>query len=125
MLPDDILLEIFDFCVDQGQDSKEEMQSWQLLIHVCRRWRIVVFGSPRRLNLRLFCTPKTRAGDMLGIWPALPFLIQGSISSISDTVNTISMLNYSDRMHVVDFKISGSQLSYVSVAKAPIGICLQ
>jgi hypothetical protein len=116
MLPDDVLLEIFGFCVDQGQDSEEETKSWQLLIHVSRRWRTIVFGSPRRLNLRLFCTPQRPASDALDIWPALPFHIQGSISSMSDVVNAITMLNYSNRMRIINFKISGSQFGYVSAA---------
>jgi hypothetical protein len=40
-----VLLEIFDFYVFE--------ESWETLIHVCRRrrWRYVVFGSPRRLDL--------------------------------------------------------------------------
>jgi hypothetical protein len=116
MLPDEVLLEIFHSCINQGQDAKEEAKSWQLLIHVCRRWRIIVFGSPRRLNLRLFCTPQTPADDTLGIWPALPLLIQGSISSESDAVNTTTMLNYSDRMCTIDFEISPSQYDCVLAA---------
>jgi hypothetical protein len=119
MLPDDVLLEIFGFCVGHGQDSKEEMKSWQLLIHVCRRWRIIVFGSPRHLNLRLLCTPKMPADDTLSIWPALPFLIQGTISSTPDNAisnNTVTMLNYSDRLRVIDFEIWDSQFGYVSAA---------
>lgn len=120
MLPDEVLLEIFNICVNQGQDSKEEMnkemRSWQILIHVCRRWRIIVFGSPRRLNLRLFCTPQTPADDTLGIWPALPLLIQGTISSASDADNTTTMLDYSDRMRSINFEISISQCGYVSAA---------
>jgi hypothetical protein len=56
MLPDDVLLVIFDFCADEGQITKKGIEAWQSLVHVCRRWRSVVFGSPRRLNLRLVCT---------------------------------------------------------------------
>ena len=51
MLPDDVLLAIFDFCGD-----KYELEAWQTLVHVCRRWRSVVLGSPRRLGLQLVCT---------------------------------------------------------------------
>ncbi|KAH9968533.1 hypothetical protein BGW80DRAFT_1338084, partial [Lactifluus volemus] len=29
---------------------------WQRLAHVCRRWRHIIFDSPRSLNLQLFCT---------------------------------------------------------------------
>ena len=71
MLPDDILLAIFDFYLDQAW-----AEAWQLLVHVCRRWRSVVFGSPRRLKLRLICTPETPARDTLDVWPPLPLFIQ-------------------------------------------------
>jgi hypothetical protein len=116
MLPDDVLLQIFDFCVDQGQDTKEEVHAWQPLVHVCRQWRIIVFGSPRRLNLRLLCAPKRHAGTTLRIWPALPLLIHGSISSVSDAINTIIMLNYSDRIHKIELDISRSRLDDVLAA---------
>jgi hypothetical protein len=57
-LPDDVLLEIFDFYFPvlgyQYFHTKRIVESWQSLVHVCRRWRCLVFGSPRRLNLRLF-----------------------------------------------------------------------
>jgi hypothetical protein len=40
--------------------------------------RRLQFGSPRRLNLRLCCAPKSPVRDM-GIWPALPLFIRGYI----------------------------------------------
>jgi F-box-like len=45
MLPDDVLLEIFDFYVNKDKDKyyKNEIEAWQTLVHVCRRWRSVVF----------------------------------------------------------------------------------
>jgi hypothetical protein len=116
MLPDDVLLEIFSFCVDQGQDTNEEMKSWRSLVHVCRWWRIIVFGSSCRLNLRLFCTPRTSGSATLDIWPALPLLIKGSIFNASDAINTITMLNCNDRIHQIELKISASQFDYVSAA---------
>ena len=70
-LPDTVLLEIFNFYVDRpGADE----DVWHTLVHVCRRWRFVVFDSPRRLNLRIRCTPK-RPLKMRDIWPALPIVI--------------------------------------------------
>ena len=46
MLPDDVLLELFHFHVDKAWNEdgyEEEMEAWQSLVHVCRRWRSVVF----------------------------------------------------------------------------------
>jgi hypothetical protein len=53
----------------------ERLEAWCTLIHVCRRWRILVFASPRRLNLRLACTRRKPMGDMLSIWPTIPIVI--------------------------------------------------
>jgi hypothetical protein len=41
------------------------------------QWRTLVLESPRRLNLRLFCTPKTPVKDTLDVWPALPLIVEG------------------------------------------------
>ena len=76
MLPDDVLLEMFDFYVDEAMEEDEELESWQTLVHVCRRWRSIVFGSPRRLNLQLVCTTRTSAKDTLDVWPELPLVIE-------------------------------------------------
>ena len=77
-LPDLALLEIFDFYVHADYHFREELlavtinnrrfgpsfrragrrllsvtgiSAWLSLVHVCRNWRSVVFGSPLRLNL--------------------------------------------------------------------------
>ena len=49
-LPEDVLLAIFDFCVDQHflrryihEELIEHVEVWQALVHVCRRWRNIVF----------------------------------------------------------------------------------
>jgi hypothetical protein len=106
MLPDDVLLEIFDFYVDKRVYSfKKRVEVWQTLVHVCRRWRRVVFGSPRRLNLRLVCTWETPARDMLDVWPSLPLLLQRSLNygTLSeDTDNIIAVLERSNRVVKID-----------------------
>ena len=102
VLPDDVLLEIFDFYANVSLSHvKAEIETWQSLVHVCRRWRSLVFQSPRRLNLRLYCTPKTPAKDVLDIWPALPLLVVGSMASSSGTDNVIAALGQSNRVRQV------------------------
>ena len=82
MLPDDVLLEIFNShgyherYNDAVGDQRE--RAWQTLVHVCRRWRRIVFGFPRHLNLQLVCTTTTQARDMLDVWPALPIIVSYS-----------------------------------------------
>ena len=73
--------------------------AWQSLVHVCRRWRSVVFGSPRRLNLRLYCTTRTPVRDVLDIWPALPLLIWDDDYVVTEGVdNIIAALRCRDRV---------------------------
>jgi F-box-like len=75
-LPDDVLLEVFDF--DQVAIDKDEDEypwSWKKLVHVCRRWRYIIFESPIRLNLRLFLKKKSPVRKLLDVWPAFPLVI--------------------------------------------------
>ncbi len=102
VLPDDVLLETFDFCVDPLSERKRDIEAWQSLVHVCRRWRSVIFGSPRRLNLRLSCTPKTPARDTLDVWPALPLIIRGEMTSSSGADNIVVALGQTNRVCRVD-----------------------
>jgi hypothetical protein len=69
-MPEDVLVEIFDFYVNNASHD-----AWHTLVHVCQQWRCVVFASPRRLNLRLYCTEKTPLEKSLNIWPVLPIVI--------------------------------------------------
>ena len=112
ILPDDVLLAIFDFRVSASDDpfSKEGVERWwQTLVHVCRRWRSLVFGSPRHLKLRLFCAPETPA-TYLDVWPPLPLAIgnHGSITEVtegSDRVpmdNIVAVLKQSNRLCQVE-----------------------
>ena len=102
-LPDDALLEIFNFHLyGQPQTLTETEKGWQSLVRVCRRWRRIVFGSPRHLNLELVCTIKTRVRDTLGIWPALPLIIlcQGDYRTGS-VDNIIAVFEHRDRVRQV------------------------
>jgi hypothetical protein len=110
VLPDEVLLDIFDFYVGEAQN----IQAWQLLVHVSRRWRIIVFGSQHRLNLRLVCTPLTSVSDILEVWPALPLVIRGRLYEIH---NLIALLGLSDRVREINFEwLSISILEHVLTA---------
>jgi hypothetical protein len=73
MLPDEALLEIFDFY--QHNHSRIQCQWWSLLVHICRKWRQIILESPHRLNLQILCTHGTPVKRYLGIWPAFPIVI--------------------------------------------------
>jgi hypothetical protein len=50
ILPEDVLLEIFDCHMAEANEAGEN-EEWEILVHVCQKWRYVVFRSPLRLNL--------------------------------------------------------------------------
>jgi hypothetical protein len=122
MLSDDVLLAMFDFYVDEAEasdkaSSKKSVEGWQPLIHVCQRWRNIVFESPRRLNLRLYCTPKSPARYMLRVWPALPLVIRGRDYITGNVNNITSIIGHCDRVCQIDlWKLSGSHLEAVLAA---------
>jgi hypothetical protein len=120
VLLDDVLLEIFDFYVGMSllspYEPRRRIEAWQSLVHVCRRWRTLVFRSPRRLNLQLFCTPKTPAKDTLDVWPALPLIVWGPMT-LSGTGNVIAALEQSNRVcRVILWGLAGWQLENVFAA---------
>ena len=77
---------------------------------MCRRWRCIVFASPRRLGLKLYCTPERSVNSKtLEIWPELPIVIHvDGLQSQVNATNVIAALRhhnrvckiyYSDRQH--------------------------
>ena len=136
MLSDDVLLEIFDFC-KKDQDSEPEdlflifpgMWGWHILVHVCQKWRRVVYASPLRLDLQLLCTYKTPVRRNLDIWPTLPISIQylhhhpGSHHTRDiDEVEVIAALKHHDRVSTVRLRgVTGPQLrKIIAVTQEPL-----
>jgi hypothetical protein len=130
MLPDNVLLAIFNFYVDEDVDEdlesfgKQRIEEWITLAHVCRRWRSVVFQSPRRLNLRLVCTTKTRA-NTLDVWPPLPLIIRDFDDIFDDNPssvhvdNIIAALEHNDRVRRIQlYSFSSSELEYITDSAA-------
>ena len=72
-------------------------------MHVCRRWRNLVFGSPRHLNLRICCTTRLPVRDTLDIWPPFPLLIYNGTSTTQDLDNVIAALELRNRVHEISF----------------------
>ena len=98
-LPDYVLLEMFNFYVDEGHRA----DIWHTLVHVCRRWRYLVFASPRRLNLQILCTNRRPVREMLDIWPALPiFAIWDNSDPRSLVDNFLAALDDRERVCRID-----------------------
>ena len=116
MLPDVALLEIFDF-----YQYETRKRAWHTLVQVCRKWRNIVFGSPLRLDLRLYCTASTPVRETLDVWPLLPIVVRSDdyVSHRSQGVdNVIPALEHGNRISIWDllFCVSSSQIEKVVAA---------
>jgi len=109
VLPDNVLLEVFEFYL--GKDDADEVDydhnydGWQTLVHICHRWRRVVFTSPRRLDLKLFCTQQRLINlKMLDIWAELPIVvIAEDVESEEDVTNIITALRQHNRVCRINY----------------------
>jgi hypothetical protein len=117
-LPDDVLLETFELYLGKddtiGYDYNHNYDGWQTLVHVCRRWRCIVFASPCRLDLKLYCTRQRAVNsETLDIWPALPIVIDAMIQSKEDQTNLIAALRHHDRVCKIDYRNWQFQYSFL------------
>ena len=120
MLCDVILLTIF----RQYLDSTP--QHWPILAQVCQRWRQVILGSPRGLQLRLYCTHGTPVLKNLDCWPPVPLIINyGGYPNLKtqapeDNDNIIYALKQSDRVTAISLALSNSLLEKLSTIAKPL-----
>ena len=117
-LPDDALMEIFFFDLSQGRPWE-----WHRLVHVCRRWRYLIFGSPCSLNLQLFCTYGAPVKDNLDCWPAFPIVVRyfafsnPSPLSVSagDEDNIIAALKHPGRIRTIQLNVTTPLLEGLAI----------
>jgi len=74
-LPDDTLIEIFDFYRLNVLEPKTHSWTWHTLVHVCKRWRTIIFSSPRSLDVQLLCKHRIPVRDTLDYFPPLPIIL--------------------------------------------------
>jgi len=127
-IPDDVLLETFEFYLDKDDADKfdydHNYDGWQTLVHVCRRWRCIVFASPRRLDLKL-CCPRKRSvnSKTLDVWPALPIVIFAvDMQTKEDVTNVISVLRHHNRVckiHYYNWQFQDSFLEEFAAMDEP------
>jgi len=116
ILPDDVLLNVFSFYNDRSYDA------WYTLVHVCQRWRHVVFASPRRLDLQLLCTNTRPVKTMLDIWPELPLVIYTRFESSRrlGAANVIAAFKQHDRVYrILIHHIPNSLMKKITAMKKP------
>ena len=125
VLPDNVLLEIFKFCICDdtfySKYSYYRTRIWQTLVHVCQRWRSLVFASPRQLELYLTCSYGIPVRKNLVFWPtSLPLSLDYSFfcrdPTPEDEDNIVAALEYPDRVHSIEIQRTGAPLMKKVVA---------
>ncbi|KAH9164274.1 hypothetical protein EDB89DRAFT_440207 [Lactarius sanguifluus] len=121
ILTDDALLGIFDFYRLEAMDLQDHSWTWNTLVHVCRRWRTIVFASSRHLDLRLLCKRGTPVRQTLDYWPPLPIIIDyredGCVPQAPQDGNDIvAALTHHDRIYRVQVFAAASLLEKLSTS---------
>ncbi|KAH9010352.1 hypothetical protein EDB83DRAFT_426935 [Lactarius deliciosus] len=118
-LPDNVFLNIFRYYLDVSP------RQWPRLVHICRRWRRIVFASRQILRLRIFCTHGTPVLETLRSWPAMPIVVQyGGSQELAppapeDEDNIIVALKESDRVSSINLTATKSLLKKLSAIERP------
>jgi hypothetical protein len=94
LLLDEVLLEIFACYVEESR----RRDAWHTLACVCRRWRSIAFGSPRRLNLRIFCSERIPVRENLDFWPPFPIVLTVDYFRRLGEDNILATLEHHDRV---------------------------
>ncbi|KAH9161031.1 hypothetical protein EDB89DRAFT_2081002 [Lactarius sanguifluus] len=129
VLPDNVFLDISDFCLREPTTDRikiiQRTKEWQRLVHVCQRWRRIVFASPHRLDLHLGCSYGTPIRQNLGFWPlTLPLTLDysgrldfnyGMGLAPEDECNLIAALGHAaSRIHRIDILASSPLLNILA-----------
>jgi len=106
----------------RGDNEPFTLKMWKPLVHVCRRWRYIVFGSPLRLHLRLVCDVRTPVRKLLNIWPPLPIIIRYSPNEDEGVGNVIDALEHHHRISSIDFEGLTSHVlkRFITVMQEPL-----
>ncbi|KAH8984725.1 hypothetical protein EDB92DRAFT_1467622 [Lactarius akahatsu] len=118
-LSDNDLLNIFHYYLDVSP------QHWPRLVHICRRWRRIIFASQQALHLQIFCTHGTPVLKTLDRWPAQPIVVKygGSLEldppAPEDEDNILAALKQSDRVSSISLTITKSLLEKLSAIERP------
>ncbi|KAH9174567.1 hypothetical protein EDB89DRAFT_2067514 [Lactarius sanguifluus] len=123
-LSDDVLLVIFDSYKIKIDELEGQLPyrpwKWDGLVHVCRRWRQIIFASPNRLAIRILCTFGTPVRSHLNYWPALPVVVDYNTFhrnlSRSDEDNLLAALEHPNRVCVLDLCVKPTQLGKLVTA---------
>ena len=116
-----MLLNIFHYFLNASP------QLWPRLVHICPKWRHIVFAnaSQQALYLRLFYTHGKSVLKTLDCWPALPIVLEyGGSPTLDppapeDEDNIVAALKQYDRVSSIHLTISASLLEKLLLLKEP------
>ncbi|KAH9018086.1 hypothetical protein EDB84DRAFT_1581626, partial [Lactarius hengduanensis] len=120
-LSDEVLLSIFRYYLDASP------RFWirVVLVHICRKWRRIVFASSQALRLRLFYTHGSPFLKALNHWPSLPIVVEygGSLEldppAPEDDDNIMAALEQSDRVSSISLTVTYSLLKKLYAIESP------
>ena len=116
-LSDNVLLKIFCHFLDASP------RHWPTLMHICHKWRRIVFDSQRALRLQLVCTHEMPVLKALDCFPTLSIVVQygGSPAldppALEDEENIVAALTHSDRISSIHLTVTNSLLEKLSAIK--------
>jgi hypothetical protein len=132
-LPDDILRELFRelfvFCPSESCPDRrywrleaiEHTTAWQSLVQVCQRWRNIIYGSPRYLDLHIHCSDRKPFRKNSNRWPEFPLTLQYTICPDEEDDDVVFALARPDHVHRIDLSIrhSGCIVDVLGVMEVP------
>ena len=103
------------------------MKEWQRLVHVCQRWRRIIYGSPSFFDLHLYCSAETPFKNNLSHWPEFPltlhYVMQNDLQG--DGYDDILHALHCDRVHSIELVVTDvfhSRLEVGEVLKHPFPV---
>jgi hypothetical protein len=93
-------------------------------VHVCRRWRQIIFASPRHLHLQLGCKRNMRTPfrKHLDFWPAFPIFINYSLYRDGPNIND-NVMAALDRICGLRLGVTTSQLAKLAtITRVPFPV---
>ena len=113
IIPDDVLLQIFDFYRIDRLHIRSPPE-WGHLLLVCQRWCQLIISSPHRLHLYILCTRGKSFRRGLRLLPTFPLVIDFSYFlyntkkwSPDEEKDILAALEYPDRTSCLNVRVTG------------------
>ena len=113
-LSDQVLLKTFRYYLDASP------RFWPRLVHICRRWRLIVLTSRGALPIRLICTHGVPVSRTLDLWPTMSIDVHyGGPQELDpltpeDEENVMDALVRPHRVRSINLTITSSLLERLS-----------